>query len=155
MALPLAVHPLATVNASLNALAAVLLVFGYWQIKRGREVAHRRTMYAAFGVSTAFLACYLAYHVWPVGAAATQFPGPAGAKPIYLAILISHIILATAVPFLAIWTIYLGVADHRARHRRVARWTFPIWLYVSITGVAVYVMLYQLWPQNAVGDIVR
>lgn len=142
----LAVHPLATINALLNATATVLLIVGVMLIKRRREVAHKRVMLAAFGVSTAFLICYLAYHVWPVGAKATPFPGPPAAKVVYLSILISHIILAAAVPFLVIWSIILGLRDDRVRHRRWSKVTFPIWLYVSITGVIIYAMLYHLYP---------
>ncbi len=138
-------HPLVHVNALLNATATVLLVLGYIQIKRRREVAHKRTMLAAFGVSVAFLVCYLAYHVWPIGAAETRFPGTGSLRMAYLAILISHILLAMVVPPLAAVTIYLGLRDRRAKHNRLAKLTFPIWLYVSITGVIVYYMLYHLY----------
>ncbi len=143
------VHPLATVNALLNGLATVLLVVGFVLIKCRREDAHRRVMLAAFGVSVVFLICYLAYHVWPVGAKATPFSGSGAVKTAYYAVLVSHIILAAAVPVLAIRTIYLGLRDRRAAHRRWARWTFPIWLYVSVTGVAIYLMLYHLYPAPA------
>jgi uncharacterized membrane protein YozB (DUF420 family) len=142
----LAVHWLASVNAALNATATVLLIVGYLLIKRRRELAHKRVMLSAFGVSTAFLICYLAYHVWPVGAKATPFPGPANVKTVYLTILVSHILLAASVPVLAIRTIWLGLQDDRARHRRWAKWTFPIWLYVSVTGVVIYLMLYRMYP---------
>lgn len=141
------VHPLAHINAALNATATVLLVLGFVQIKRGRERAHMWTMLAAFGVSVVFLICYLAYHVWPVGAQATPFQGQGPIRSAYYAILISHIILAMLVPALAAVTIYLGLRDQRAKHLRIAKLTFPIWLYVSITGVIVYYMLYQLYPR--------
>ena len=141
-----AAHPLATVNAVLNGIATLLLVVGYLLIRQRREAAHRRAMLAAFGVSIAFLICYLAYHVWPVGAKSTPFGGVGIARTVYFAILISHIILAALVPFLASLTIYLGWRDRRAAHRRLARWTFPIWLYVSITGVVIYLLLYHLYP---------
>jgi uncharacterized membrane protein YozB (DUF420 family) len=130
------------VNAALNALATLLLVLGVWLIRRGREAAHKRTMLSCFAVSTAFLVCYLVYHAC---AGSKKFP-PAAPQPVryfYFALLISHIVLAAAVPVLAIWTIVLGLKDRRAAHRRLARWTFPIWLYVSVTGVAVYAMLYH------------
>jgi uncharacterized membrane protein YozB (DUF420 family) len=139
------------VNASLNALATVLLLLGYAQIKRGRELAHTRTMLACFGVSVLFLACYLTYH-WGLhhyhGSAGRRFPEypPPQVRYAYLSILLTHVVLAAAVPFLAVATIWLGLRDHRAWHRRLARWTFPIWLYVSVTGVIVYLMLYQLYP---------
>ncbi|MDZ4819933.1 MAG: DUF420 domain-containing protein [Planctomycetota bacterium] len=141
------VHPLATVNAVLNGLATVLLILGFILIKRKQETAHRNVMLAAFGVSVVFLVCYLAYHVWPVGAKSTPFQGSGLIRTAYFVILITHIILAATVPFLAGWTIYLGLKDRRAAHLRLAKWTFPIWLYVSITGVVIYVMLYQLYPQ--------
>ncbi|MBX9788344.1 MAG: DUF420 domain-containing protein [Pirellulales bacterium] len=137
------VEDLPTVNALLNATAAVLLVVGYVLIRQGREQAHKRAMLSAFGVSIAFLACYLVYH-WQVRH--VPFLGPPVVRVVYLAILISHIVLAACVPVLAIVTIWLGLADRRAAHRRLARWTLPIWLYVSVTGVIVYLMLYHLWP---------
>ncbi|MCH8057109.1 MAG: DUF420 domain-containing protein [Proteobacteria bacterium] len=128
-------------------MLVLLLVIGFVLIKSGREQAHKRTMLTAFGVSVVFLTCYLAYHVWPVGAAATPFPGTGAVRIAYYVMLISHIILAIAVPPLAIFTIHAGLRDRRERHRRLARWTFPIWLYVSVTGVAIYGMLYYLYPQ--------
>lgn len=156
-----AAHPLVHVNATLNAIAAVLLVVGLVMIKRGRVLAHKRVMLSAFGVSIVFLLCYLWYH-YQVGS--VEFTHPGVIRYVYLVILATHIILAATVPVLAIWTIYLGLratgscccggsaatgddlAVHRAKHRRMAHWTYPIWLYVSVTGVVVYVMLYHLWP---------
>ena len=137
----LAVHPLATVNASLNATATVLLLAGYALVRKRRLVGHKRVMLSAFGVSVVFLVCYFAYHVWPVGAEATPFQGRGAIRTVYYAILVSHIVLAMVVAVLAPVTIWLGLRDSRARHRRVARWTFPIWLYVSVSGVLVYVMI--------------
>jgi putative membrane protein len=142
--LPLAeIHPLATVNAALNAAATVLLVTGYVLIKQRREVAHKWVMLAAFGVSIVFLGCYLTYH-YRVGS--VPFTGIGVVRPIYYAILLTHVILAASVPFLAGVTIYLGLKDRRVRHRRWAWWTFPIWLYVSVTGVVIYVLLYHVYP---------
>ena len=141
------------VNASLNALATILLVVGYVQIKRGRETAHRNTMLACFGVSVIFLVCYLVYHAI---AGSRPFPktAPDLARIFYFTILISHVVLAAAVPFLAIVTIVLGLKDKRDKHRRWAKYTFPIWLYVSITGVVVYLMLYHLFlPPASPGTI--
>ncbi len=156
-----AAHPLVHVNALLNATAAALLMLGLALIKQHRVDAHKRTMLAAFAVSTLFLACYLWYH-YQVGS--VKFTASGVIRYVYYAILLSHVLLAFAVPPLAIWTIYLGLratgtwapkpisdsfsvlADYRNRHLRWARWTFPIWLYVSVTGVVVYVMLYHLWP---------
>lgn len=152
-------HPLVHLNAALNSLATVLLIIGYVLIKRGRQQAHARTMMAAFGVSVVFLISYLAYH-WMAGS--VKFTHPGFVRYVYLSILLTHVVLAVAVPFLAVATILFGLmgtgargaadlpSETRARlllrHRKLARWTFPIWLYVSITGVVVYVMLYHLWP---------
>ncbi len=156
-------HPLVHLNAALNAVATVLLVAGYILIKRGDRLAHARVMIAAFVVSCLFLISYLTYH-WIAGS--VKFTHPGAVRYVYLAILISHVILAALVPFLAVATILFGLmgmgvrgaADlpqetrtrFLARHRRLARWTFPIWLYVSVTGVVVYAMLYHLWPPAAV-----
>jgi putative membrane protein len=135
------------VNASLNALATVLLLAGYAQIKRRQERGHQWTMLACFGVSVLFLACYLTYH-FSIPGGSRRFPQyPAAVvRYTYYGILLTHVILAAAVPFLAVATIWLGLADNRRWHVRLARWTFPIWLYVSVTGVLVYLMLYQLYP---------
>jgi len=155
-----AAHPIVHVNAALNATAAVLLIVGFVLIKQGHVAAHKRTMLAAFAVSIAFLVCYLWYH-HNVGH--VEFTHPGAVRYVYYVVLASHIPLAFSVPVLGIWTIYLGLratgccrpandddadrqAGYRARHRRLARWTLPIWLYVSVTGVIVYVMLYHLWP---------
>jgi putative membrane protein len=146
------IESLPHVNATLNALATLLLIAGYVQIKQRRESAHKWTMLACFGVSIVFLACYLTHHWYlkyvvdlPYGS--HLFPKEyAVARVIYLTVLIPHVILAATVPFLALATIYLGFADRRKAHRRLAIWTFPIWLYVSITGVVVYFMRYQLYP---------
>jgi uncharacterized membrane protein YozB (DUF420 family) len=143
----LSVSDLPAVNASLNAIATVLLVTGLLLIKRGRVEAHKRAMLAAFGVSVLFLACYLAYHTMIVGS--RPFGGTGAVRYVYYSILLTHIVLAATVPFLAIRTIYLGLRDRRAQHRRLARWTFPIWLYVSVTGVLIYLMLYWLYPPPA------
>jgi uncharacterized membrane protein YozB (DUF420 family) len=148
------ISDLPAVNAMLNAAATVLLVAGYALIKGRREAAHRNTMLAAFGVSVAFLACYLTYHLSP-GNAMKKFAGPPPISYAYYTILITHIFLAATVPFLALATIYLGLRDRRAAHRRLARWTFPIWLYVSVTGVVIYVMLYHLYPPSTSGPIMQ
>ena len=143
------------VNASLNALATVLLVVGFILIKRAHaqpdkrtqlENAHKWTMLGCFGVSVLFLGCYLFYHIVVMDGLSKKFPADAGnVRYFYYAILLTHVVLAAVVPFLAVATIYLGLRDRRKAHRRLAKWTFPIWLYVSITGVIVYVMLYHLY----------
>ena len=138
---------LATADAILNAMATVLLVVGYVLIKRRREQAHKWAMLAALGVSTAFLTCYLTYHLTPHHA--VEFGGSGTIRPVYFSILISHIVLAATVPVLSIWTAVLGLKDRRQAHRKLASWTFPIWLYVSVTGVVVYWMLYHLYPSSA------
>ena len=146
------VTTLPTINASLNALATVLLVIGYVLIKQRRETAHKRTMYAAFATSVLFLCSYLTYHFQ---VRHTSFGGPPTIAYLYYAILITHVVLAAAVPFLAVITIYHGVRDNRLKHRRIARWTFPIWLYVSVTGVVIYLMLYHLYPPTAAAAILH
>jgi putative membrane protein len=132
---------LPSVNAGLNATAAVLLVWGYTLIRRKRVEAHRKVMLSAFVVSCLFLVCYLVYH-YQVGT--VRFPGAGAIRTVYLSILGTHTVLAAAVPVLAIVTLRRGLAARFDKHRRLARWTLPIWLYVSVTGVVVYVMLYHL-----------
>lgn len=134
-------HPLAHVDAALNTLAFLLLVLGFVLIKQRREVAHKWVMIAAFGVSAVFLVCYLTHH-YLVGS--VKYPADAPYRLLYLSILLTHIVLAATVPFLAGATIYFGLKDLRRRHLQLAKITFPIWLYVSITGVVVYGMLYHL-----------
>jgi len=137
------------VNAALNALATVLLMVGYWLIKQRRERAHKWTMLSCFAVSVVFLICYLSYHQLLhslTGEPGKRFEYPGIAvRYVYYTILITHVVLAAAVPLLAIATIYFALRDQRRRHVRVARWTYPIWLYVSVTGVVVYLMLYHLF----------
>jgi uncharacterized membrane protein YozB (DUF420 family) len=142
---------LPTLNAALNSLAAVLLVIGYVLIKQKREAAHKWTMFAAFGVSVVFLVSYLTYHQLLYvneGIRGVPFTGPQPIRSFYYALLISHVLLAAAVPVLAIGTIYHGVKDNRLKHRRWAWRTFPIWLYVSVTGVVIYAMLYHVYPSR-------
>jgi putative membrane protein len=140
---------LPTLNALLNATAGVLLVLGVRAVRRGDERLHKRLMLSALGVSAAFLASYLWYHFAVRAGQPTRFVGPAAARAVYLAVLGSHTLLAAVVPFLALRVAWLGLKDRRGPHRRLARWTYPVWLYVSATGVAVYLMLYVLWPAGA------
>lgn len=135
------VHSLPAVNATLNGTAAVLLVTGYMLIRKRRVHAHKRVMLTAFGVSVAFLICYLVYHA-QVGS--VHYPKTGAIRIVYFTILITHTILAACVPVLAIITLRRALRGDFQRHRRIARWTLPIWLYVSVTGVIVYLMLYQL-----------
>lgn len=135
------VSALPTVNAVLNGSAALCLVAGYGFIRRRRIGWHRAAMISAFVLSMGFLTSYLVYH-YQVGS--VRFQGTGGVRTAYLSILLTHTVLAAAVPFLAVVTLYRALRGRFARHRRIARWTLPIWLYVSVTGVVVYLMLYRL-----------
>ena len=134
------VHSLPALNATLNAIAGVLLAIGYMLIRRKRIQAHRRVMLTAFGVSVVFLASYLLHHAL-VGVVYDNHTGARHA--IYLTILTTHTILAVITPVLAIITLRRGLRMEVKRHRAIAKWTFPIWMYVSVTGVVVYFMLYR------------
>ena len=154
-----AIQVLPHVNAALNGLAVALLVAGWWLIKRKREREHKWVMLACFGVSSVFLVCYLAYHqllhaVTGARGKPFEYQGTL-VRSIYYTVLISHVVLAISVPILAGITIYLGLKDRRKSHRRIARWTFPIWLYVSVTGVIVYVMLYHAFRVETADSIMR
>ena len=156
-----AAHPLVHVNAALNSLATLLLLAGLWRIKRGQEPAHGRTMIAAFVVSAVFLTSYVTKRALGGDVPFTE-TGPI--RYVYFTVLASHVLLALAVPFLAMTAMFFGSralgwgraaalapaerARFRAKHRRLVRWAFPIWLYVSVTGVIVYAMLYHLWPSS-------
>ena len=135
------VSDLPAVNATLNGSAAILLTWGYKLIRAGRREAHRRVMLTAFSVSVAFLISYLVYHA-QVGSVAFQKTGLI--RYVYLTILGTHTVLAATVPFLAIITLRRGLKGRFDAHKRLAKWTLPIWLYVSVTGVVVYLMLYWL-----------
>jgi putative membrane protein len=139
-------HDLPAVDASLNATATVLLTAGFILIKRKQVAAHRAVMLAAFGVSVVFLACYLTYHLQT---APTRFGGHGFIRPIYFAMLISHILLAMVIVPLILVTLTLALRGRFDRHRAWARWTFPLWYYVSVTGVLVYFCLYHWWPPAA------
>ncbi len=139
---------LPAVNATLNAIAGTLLIAGRALIRRGRIDAHRRTMLSAFAVSSLFLALYVAHKV-SRGFESTTFHAEGAAKAAYLALLFSHVTLAMTVPPLAIALVVFGLRGRIDRHRRLARWAWPIWMYVSITGVVVYALLYHLNPVPA------
>jgi len=132
---------LPTINALLNATAAVLLIWRYILIRRKRVQQHRRVMMSAFFVSCTFLVCYLVYHA-QVGSVPFRMKG--AIRTVYLGILATHTTFAAAVPVLATLTLRRGLTAGPNSHRRLARWTLPIWLYVSVTGVVVYLMLYHL-----------
>lgn len=133
---------LPTINATLNAISAILLVWAYVLIRKRRIEQHRRVMLTAFGTSCLFLVCYLVYHA-QVGSKPFGHEGTA-IRSVYLAILLTHTVLAATVPLLAVITLRRGLAARYDKHRKIARWTLPIWLYVSVTGVVVYAMLYHL-----------
>lgn len=137
----MSVADLPALNATLNAIAAVLLVTGYLLIRRGRIRQHRRVMLAAFTTSALFLVSYVTYHA---NAGSRPFAGQGPIRIVYFAILISHVILAAAILPLALITLTHGLRERFDRHVPIARWTLPIWLYVSVTGVVVYWMLYQM-----------
>lgn len=140
--LPLSAFP--TLNAALNATSAALLLVGYSFIRRRKVTAHKACMVAAFLVSMLFLTCYLYYHYHH---GATTFPGTGWVRVLYFSILIPHTILAAAIVPLALVTLYRAWREQFERHRRIARWTLPLWLFVSVTGVVIYWMLYHLYPQ--------
>ncbi len=142
------VNALPLVNAMLNTLATVLLFYGYWLIRHGNLQAHKRIMLSAFATSIVFLGSYVVYHFaleFYTGKASKSFLGTGAIRAVYLAILISHVILAALVPVLATITIYRGLKADWERHKRIAKITFPIWMYVSVTGVLIYVIAYH-WP---------
>ena len=132
---------LPTVNALLNGTAATLLVTGFFLIRSGKREAHRRVMTSAFACSILFLVSYLVYHA-EVGS--VRFQGTGTVRAVYLSILLTHTVLAAAVPFLAVATIVLARRERFDSHRRLARVTLPVWLYVSVTGVVIYLMLYRM-----------
>jgi uncharacterized membrane protein YozB (DUF420 family) len=137
------VQDLPGVNACLNAVSLLFLLSGYWFIRRKNKDAHRLCMMAAFGVSILFLGCYLYYHYH---AGHVPFTGTGWVRPVYFFILITHIILAALVPVLAVLTIIRALKGNFEKHKKIARITYPVWVYVSVTGVVVYVMLYHLYP---------
>ena len=134
-------HLLPTVNACLNGLSAVLLAFGLAAVRAHRIRRHRALMLAAFASSVVFLVSYLTYHAH---AGVTRFPGVGVARSVYLSILASHTALAAAVPVMAIITLTFALRRRFRRHRKIARWTWPTWMYVSVTGVVIYWMLYRM-----------
>lgn len=137
--LPLSDLP--AVNATLNSASALLLAAGYFFIRRGKIAAHRRCMVAALTTSALFLTSYLIYH-YNVGS--VPFPGRGWIRVVYFSILITHTILAAVIVPLVLVTLTRALREDFVRHRRIARWTLPLWFYVSVTGVVVYVMLYRL-----------
>ncbi len=145
------VADLPAVNACLNGLSAIFLSFGYGFIRRKNRVAHRNCMIAAFVTSTLFLACYITYHSYLalyLHKGPTVFKEPAGFRPIYLTILLSHTLLAVVIVPLVLITLRRALKRRFELHKKIARWTWPLWMYVSVTGVLIYLLLYQIFPQH-------
>ena len=137
----LEISNLPMVNATLNTISGILLTIGYVQIRQRKITAHKKCMLAAFAVSVLFLVCYVIYHA---NTGSKPFTKQGWIRPVYFTILISHIILAFVIVPLALRTLYLAWRERFEQHRRIAKITFPIWLYVSVTGVIIYLMLYEL-----------
>jgi uncharacterized membrane protein YozB (DUF420 family) len=136
------ISDLPALNATLNGIAAIFLTAGYVQIRRGYKERHKRCMLAALATSAIFLVSYVIYHL---NIGSRPFPGQGAVRVLYFAILITHVILAAAILPLALMTAARGLRGQYDRHVRIARWTLPIWLYVSVTGVVIYLMLYQMY----------
>ena len=136
------ISDLPALNATLNAIATVFLTTGYVLIRRGHRVAHKRCMLGALVTSALFLTSYVIYHA---NAGSRPFPGQGAARVVYFAILLTHVPLAAAILPLALTTTARGLWSQYDRHVRIARWTLPLWLYVSVTGVVIYLMLYQFY----------
>ena len=139
------IHDLPAVNATLNGLSAVFLTLGFFFIKRGNKIAHRNCMISAFTTSVIFLACYLTYHA--TVKTVTHFVEPAWFRPIYLTILLTHTVLAVVIVPLILRTLWLARKQNFEAHKKIARWTWPLWMYVSVTGVVIYLLLYRIFPQ--------
>ena len=139
-------NDLPAVNACLNGSSAILLSFGYYHIKRRNPIAHRNCMIAALSTSTLFLVSYLTYHF--AVHRLTTFRNPQWFRPIYLILLLTHTVLAATIVPMILITTSRALRAQFDRHKRIARWTWPLWMYVSVTGVIIYLLLYQIFPQQ-------
>ena len=147
----MSITDLPVVNAGLNGLSAVFLSFGYYFIRRKNQLAHRNCMVAAFVTSVLFLICYITYHsylAYVLHRGPTVFRNPAWFRPIYLTILLTHTALAVVIVPLVLVTLNRAVKKRFELHRKIARWTWPLWMYVSVTGVVIYLLLYKKFPQG-------
>jgi len=147
----MSIYDLPAVNATLNGLSAVFLTLGFIFIKRGDKIAHRNCMISAFVTSIVFLSCYLTYHGYlavVLHRGPTRFLNTAWFRPIYLTILLTHTVLAVIIVPLILRTLWLARKQRFEAHKKIARWTWPLWMYVSVTGVIVYLLLYQIFPQK-------
>ncbi len=139
------------VNATLNGLSAIFLTLGFIFIKRGNKIAHRNCMITAFCTSAVFLVCYITYHTYlavVLKRGPTRFVDPLWFRPIYLTILFTHTILAAAIVPMILITLSRALKERFDRHKVIARWTWPLWMYVSVTGVVIYLLLYKIFPQK-------
>lgn len=147
----MSIYDLPAVNATLNGLSACFLGAGFVFIRRKKIIAHRNCMISAFCVSVIFLCCYLTYHTWVamvLHRGPTRFLNPPWFRPIYLTILLTHTVLAMLIVPMVLITLSRALREKFDRHKKIARWTWPLWMYVSITGVVVYLLLYQIFPQK-------
>ena len=145
------IHDLPAINAALNGLSAVFLMAGFVFIRRKNKMAHRNCMVAAFVTSIVFLVCYLTYHTYLaviLHQGPTRFLHPPWFRPIYLTILLTHTVLAAIIVPMILLTLYRAKKERFELHKKIARWTWPLWMYVSVTGVIVYFLLYRIFPQN-------
>lgn len=141
----MSISDLPLINACLNGLSAIFLLAGFILIKQGRREAHRNCMVSAFVTSTIFLGCYLTYHYF---ARATKFTNPEWFRPWYLVILVTHIVLAVVLVPMVLMTMSRALRQRFDQHKKIARWTWPVWMYVSVTGVLIYLLLYRIFPQR-------
>lgn len=147
----MSIYDLPAVNASLNGLSAIFLTAGFIFIRRKKIAAHRNCMISAFCVSVIFLICYLTYHSYlaiVLHKGPTRFLNPLWFRPIYLVILFTHTVLAMVIVPLILITLFRALRERFDKHKKIARWTWPLWMYVSLTGVIVYLLLYQIFPQK-------
>jgi putative membrane protein len=145
------IYDLPIINASLNGLSAIFLTGGYIFIRRKNKIAHRNCMVTAFCTSVIFLICYITYHGYlavVLHRGPTRFENPQWFRPIYLAILLTHTILAIVIVPMILITLNRARLQRFDLHKKIARWTWPFWMYVSVTGVIVYLLLYQIFPQK-------
>jgi uncharacterized membrane protein YozB (DUF420 family) len=138
-------HDLPAVNGALNGLSAIFLFAGWVFIRKKNRRAHRNCMISAFATSVIFLICYLTYHIFVHHV--TRFQNPAWFRPVYLAILLTHTVLAVVIVPLVLMTLNRAFKERFELHKKIARWTWPLWMCVSVTGVVVYLILYQIFPQ--------
>jgi uncharacterized membrane protein YozB (DUF420 family) len=147
----MSIYDLPALNASLNGLSAIFLAMGFVFIRQKKVTAHRNCMISAFCVSIVFLICYVTYHSYlavVLHRGPTRFENPLWFRPIYLTLLLTHTMLAMVIVPMILITLSRALRERFDKHKKIARWTWPLWMYVSVTGVIVYLLLYQIFPQN-------